>query len=285
MVAIIDDSGRIWLESDPALSMKLGSRLSGPQLTEYAILNLGFISVADDGRFIRTACRPRILEPSAVATAIHCVNDNLSATIRLDYFTNDWNHFIVRDREAFQRIMVALAYDATSSPTKEQFLRKRLSRRDSPLRDTVTAARRIFTEWNSIEDWRGPLNRLFKRRWTINELDHETGHTIVRGIGDRYTPLNPSWLASAVGKSVCGYADEGYGHWVAAHHREAFASGRPMFDEIDAILEFPYFGNARTRYSRLVLAVPTTNGVPLVLSAAVTDSRIDLRGPRLHEAI
>ncbi|MDX2157344.1 MAG: hypothetical protein SFW09_12625 [Hyphomicrobiaceae bacterium] len=281
---LIDQDGRLWCSTDPALSRTLRGRLAGQELIRYAVMNLGFVSLAPGEHFIRLACRPSILEPATIVSTLYYVHDHVPATIGLDYFTDTWNHLIVRDRGKFQSLLAALAGEKSVGGQEDRLLRRPIERRKSPHRGKLSAVRRIFGTSPSLEEVKAPLDKLFCGRWSLHELNPESGHTIVRGIGQSYTPFNPSWLATAVGSSLCSYADERYGLWVAAQHREALESDQPMFDEVDAVLEFPSIGAARACYSRLTLSVTVRNEPRLILSAAVSDSSINLRAPAVDKA-
>ena len=127
------------------------------------------------------------------------------------------------------------------------------------------------------------LDSLFKGRWSLCELDTERCHTIVRYIGDSYTPFNPRWFSAARDSSLCAYGDDPYGLWVAKHHRSVLDGDVPVIDEVDAIVSFPRIGDARLRYSRLTAPVTMKNGRRLVLTAAVNSSGVDLRKIASHE--
>lgn len=284
MVDLIDQNGRRWNSADPRLANQFGSRLAGDALVKYAVMNLGCVSVAASRRSIRVACRPSILTPPTIVALLHSVHDQRSATIGLDYFTRTWNHIIVANRTKFRNLLFSLTSTAEAEGNHGRLLRRSVDGQASPLRGKVSAARRIFSGAPSLQDVAAPLDKLFDGRWSLHELDSETGHSVVRKIGMSFTPLNPSWLATAVGSSVCGYADEEYGRWVADHHREALASDKALFDEVDAILDFPTVGTARLCYARLALPISVREEPRLVLNAAVSDSRINLRDLSIDKA-
>jgi hypothetical protein len=281
---LIDHEGRLWSDRDPGLARALSTRLTGDALTRYGVLNLGYVSIACARRFIRIACRPAILAPPTAVALLRFVHDHEAATIGLDYFTSDWNHLIVRDRRQFRNLLAGLLSPEPLTDDTPRLLRKKITGSASPHRAKVSAARRIFAASPALDEVGPPLDTLFGGRWSVHEVNHETGQTIVRGIGRSYTPYNPAWLASAVGSTLCSYADQDYGLWVADHHREALSAGQPLFDEIDALLSFPGIGNARVCYSRLTLPVTVRDAPRLVLSAAASDSSIDLRRPFLQKS-
>jgi hypothetical protein len=277
MVELIDPDGRHWLSTDTALAKSLGGTLTGDNLARYAVMNLGFVSIKARGRFIRLACRPAILEQPAIVSTMHFVHDHWPATIGFDYFTQQWNHLIIGSMPKFQSMLFSLTSPRFVDNLDDRLLSKRISGHSSPHRRKISAVRRIFNTSPDLSDVSLPLDKLFDGRWSLHEVDNETGHSIVRGIGRSYTPFNPAWFAAARGRSLCSYSDEGYGLWVAQHHREALDTDQPIFDEVDAILGFPSLGDVRVCYSRLALAVTVRDQTRLVLSAAVSDSGIDLR--------
>lgn len=284
MVGLIDESGQFWSSGDPRLPGRLGSRLAGDALAKYSVMNLGFASVTSTDRFVRVACRPSILTPPTIIAMLHYVHDQRPATIGFDYFTRAWNHIIVANRTKFRNLLCSLTCVEPTDGEHAPLLRRPVDGRLSPLRGKVSAVRRIFSGAPRVEEVATPLDKLFAGRWSLHEFNTETGHAVVHGIGKSYTPLNPAWLATAIGSSLCSYADESYGRWVAQHHREALAADKPLFDEVDAILDFPTVGKARLCYARLTLPVSVREKPRLVLSAAISDSRINLRDVGINKA-
>lgn len=284
VIDLIDQSGRLWNSADPRLAGQLSSRLTGSALAKYAVMNLGFASVSAQARFVRVSCRPSILTPMTIIAVLHYVYDQRSTTIGFDYFTGHWNHIIISSRDKFRNLLFSLTCAEQGDDRHDRLLRRVVDGQTSPLRGKVSAARRIFNGAPSIQDVASPLDKLFGGRWSLHQFDTETGHSVVREIGKSYTPLNPAWLATAVGNSLCGYANEEYGRWVADHHFTALLADKPHFDEVDAVLDFPTVGTARLCYARLALAVSVRKGPRLILSAAVSDSRINLRSMGINKA-
>ena len=245
-------------------------------------MNLGFVCLSARDRFVRVSCRPSIMAPPTIIALLHFVNDQ-TTTIGLDCFTERWNHIILANRTKFRNLLSSLACIQLPVCDQERLMKRAVEGQSSPHRGKVAAVRRIFDNASSASDVAPPLNKLFGGRWSLHELNNETGHSVIRDIGTSYTPLNPAWLASAVGNSLCGYADEEYGHWVANHHRAALSANRSLFDEVDAVLHFPTIGSARLRYARLTLPVSLCRK-RLVLSAAISDNGINLRSPHVYEA-
>ena len=283
MTTLIDQNGQLRSSRDPAFTRSLGTRLFGDAFAKYAVMNLGFASIATRDTFIRIGCRPAIVSGPTAIALLHYVHDHAAATIGFDYYTTVWNHIIVANRAKFRNLLFSLTSSGHTEPQVDRLLRKRIDGRRTPLRSKVSAARRIFGGAPRQDDVATPLDRLFAGRWSLHELDREAGQTIVRKIGTSYTPLNPAWLATAVGSSLCSYANEDYGRWIAAHHHEALGSNEPLFDEVDAIVDFPTVGPVRLCYSRLTLPVAVQDNDRLILSAAISDSGIDLRSMRIYE--
>lgn len=282
MTSLIDSGGRLWDSTDSALARSLRTRLSGDALASYAVMNLGFVSLAPRERFLRVACRPSIMAPPASIALLHYVNDR-TTTIGFDYFTERWNHIVIANRTKFRNLLFSMTCAEPQDRDQEALMRRSVDGQSSPHRTKVAAVRRIFGNASSSSEVATPLDKLFGGRWCLNELNNETGHSVVRDIGQSYTPLNPAWLATAVGNSLCDYADEAYGGWVADHYRAALRGAEPFFDEVDAVVHFPSIGPARLCYARLTLPV-SLRQERLVLSAAVSDSGINLRSPRFDEA-
>jgi hypothetical protein len=114
---------------------------------------------------------------------------------------------------------------------------------------------------------RQELSAQFGGRWTLSELDTSNGQVVIRSMGEGYPLYDCAWTCEPLGRSFDEFPDPDYGRFVTESHREAFKGGRPVYDEIDALITWPRFGPLCTRYERMI--VPFFSGSrPLLLSAS-----------------
>jgi hypothetical protein len=114
---------------------------------------------------------------------------------------------------------------------------------------------------------RRELSVRFGGRWTLSELDTDTGQVVIRSMGEGYPLYDCAWTCQPLGRSFAEFPDAAYGRFVTESHREAFERAKPIHDEIDALINWPRFGQLRTRYERII--APFFSGArPLLLSAS-----------------
>jgi hypothetical protein len=114
---------------------------------------------------------------------------------------------------------------------------------------------------------RQELSVQFGGRWTLSELDTSNGQVTIRNMGEGYPLYDCAWTCEPLGRSFDEFPDPDYGRFVTESHREAFTSGQPIYDEVNALIDWPRFGPLRTRYERMI--APFFSGSrPLLLSAS-----------------
>ena len=274
---LIDELGNPWDAKDPALRRHLMTSIDGERLLTVAVENLGWAKLFPQPRSFGIACRPAFLSDETLAAVLMAVYDARERTIRLDVLDKCWEHLVLPDRRSFVRLLSALVSGRRRSHWSKSRLIRSSSKKDCPLRLATRMAVLVGSMAAEAEDAKEALDAIFNGRWHICRVDRDNGDSIPVAIGRSFTPFNPSWSASGVGASIRSYADDAYGLWVAALHREVLASGRPVFDDVDAVVNFPRIGGTRLRYRRVTSPLTLRGGRRLVLGAAISDSSINLR--------
>lgn len=276
---LIDEHGESWPLDDPAVYACLRTCLRGPALANFAIRNLGWIEIRMARRALLVRCRPALTSERALAALLYHVWDNAHETVVLMTLQEAWQHFILRNRHIFTRLLGSLIQGARAPAfwSGDRLISRTVDQPSSPFGHVAPIARTVGEGAARLEDVAPIFDKLFRNRWSICEPDAERGHTVIRAIGQGYTPFNPRWFAQAKDTSLCAYADEDYGLWVARTHLSVTEKRRPVFDEVDAVVNFPRIGETRLRYSRMTMPIVRPDGRRLVLTVALTDSAIDLR--------
>ena len=96
-------------------------------------------------------------------------------------------------------------------------------------------------------------------------------------VGQGFTLFNPQWHQQATGPSLDRYADANYGAWIAAQRQHIARTRATVFDQVDAIVRFPRLGETRLQYARATFPINLADGAQYIVSAAVSDSGINLR--------
>lgn len=275
---LIDDEGEVRRPSDPATAQELLVLATNAAAISFAVRNLGWVSIGEEVRALHVTCHPEFICDATLAALLRAVYEAPSKTIVLETFDGKWEHQVLRDRPTFVRIISALVAGRRRSRWGQQRLLSRLVEGNGhPLASSAVVAALAASRLGHPDELRHVLDPTFNGRWHISCLDNDTGHAIAVAIGTSFTPFNPGWSTTGEGQSLCAYADEAYGHWVADHHRMVERLAVPVFDDVDAVVRFPRIGDTRLRYRRMSLPFRRASGERLILSAAISDSRIDLR--------
>ena len=283
---VIDDTGRSWNVRDGALTRHLGTSMTGEALIDYAVLNLGFVDISRIRRALIVRCRPKLITGPALIAAAYELHDAPKLSVVLRTLAETWQDLILRKRSDFVQLLGALTEQQESARFWKgpRHIASQSASENSYFVSAANLAMTMSSSGYSEAALTNCLDVLFKGRWSLCELDCERGQTIVRHIGNSYTPFNPGWLSKARNSSLCSYGDDAYGLWVAKHHRHVLDCNTPVIDEVDAVVRFPRIGDARLRYSRLTAPITVGGGRRLILTAAVNNSGIDLRKVTSHKA-
>jgi hypothetical protein len=93
-----------------------------------------------------------------------------------------------------------------------------------------------------------PLNERFV------VLTEDSAHELrVSDFGRTMMLRSSGWRRGARGLRVDDLPDWHYGQWVADAYRKAARSGRPMLEEISAVIEWPEHGKLSHAYWRLIV--------------------------------
>ncbi len=276
---LVDDTGKFWHRHDPRLQTRLNSALSDEQLAEYAIINLGWIEFrerADGTVFVRA--RADQVAKVCLVEFLYFICAKSVQTVIVTFYTSSWQVAQICTRNDFVKLLGSMINDGEGPTLWEgaPLLSRRLSAHQSSLGRYAELARYAGECAADPRDAGTIFSSLFDQRWSLHQLDGETGQSVIRAIGKGYTPFNPSWLANAVGNSLCNYADRAYGMWVAQSLRDAAVADDIHFHEIDAVVTFPNVGKARLRYSRALIPI-RQNKTTYILSASSDIGGIDLR--------
>lgn len=276
---LITEHGETLPRDDRVVGASLHTRLRGAALADFAVKNLGWIEIVTARKAMLVRCRPAVTSDCAFAALLYHVWDNAHETVVLMARQDVWQHIILRNRDIFTRLLGSLIHGARAPGfwSGDRLICRAIDQRASPFGHVAAIARAVGEGAAQLEHVAPTFNQLFRSRWSICEPDAERGHTVVRALGDGYTPFNPRWFAQAKDTSLCAYADEDYGLWVAKTHRTASEQRRAIFDEVDAVVRFPRIGDTRLRYSRMTMPLVRPDGRRLVLSVALSDCAIELR--------
>jgi hypothetical protein len=265
---VIDHRGVVRAPSE--LPRLLGSSLGAGKLANYALENFGFIIVGTSRCRTYVRLRPRFVPRDTLTALWFWLHENIERGCSVNWLAGDtWRDEVTFGFSPTMRLIEALC---EASVPRRQDPSSRLKRR--PLETPRWASHADLEQVGDLVcratgdvSVRQELSVQFGGRWTLSELDTSSGQVTIRGMGEGYPLYDCAWTCEPLGRSFDEFPDPDYGHFVTESHREAFTSGRPIYDEINALINWPRFGPLRTRYERMI--VPFFSGSrPLLLSAS-----------------
>ncbi len=281
---LIDDFGNITLAGPAALANVLGmprpaNGKAAARLEEYAIRNIGLVAVAVSETAVAIKCRPAVLSDRAVGTLSYWLLDHARLPVSITWFDNCWDVERVPDARtalSFLSYLLELKREPSFRPADRICVQP-----------SVQAARR----WQQMKGQlasltAGPLDiprcarvldPLFFGRWTVVEVNAAEAKIDVLGLGGGYPLIDPVFAATDARRPLEGFADEGYRAWVTDGFLDVAKNWRPRFEDVDAVVMWPRFGDLRTRYWRILVPLRATGARCTVLTASGNDSGIDLR--------
>ncbi len=287
---MIDDFGNIRPAEPAALSLIVGlpcpdSPDDVAKLETDAILKVGMVIVDDNGTCISLKCRPAVMSAHAMSTLGYWLLERPTRPARIEWYDQDWD--------------IECAPDARTTLSLISYMLELKKRTTVPAVDriraqpSVQAARRwsqvkaqvltLNAGTPDLKDYARVLNSCFHGRWMIAEVDSQSFAVDIVTRGTGYPMLDPFFTAGDLNKSIAALRDDAYRDWVMSGFRQAVKTGRPSFDDVDAIIDWPRFGPLRTRYWRILMPLIEVGGCWRVLSASGNDSGIDLRPQDIQE--
>jgi hypothetical protein len=281
---LIDDFGNIAPAGPAALAKVLG--LTHPASTEaagrleaYAILNVGLVAIEKTATAVAIKCRPAVMSERAVSTLSYWLLDHASLPVSITWFDQFWDVERAPDARAALSLisyLLELKRPASSRPSERICVQP-----------SVQAVRR----WQHMKPRVAPLTAgpldiarcaqvldpLFFGRWALMEVDKAAGKIDVLGLGGGYPLIDPVFAPTDARRPLETLADTEYRTWITDSFLDVARSQRARFEDIDAVVMWPRFGDLRTRYWRILTPLRQTAGSCTVLSASGNDSGIDLR--------
>lgn len=262
---LIDRSGDTWRFGDPRLSHKLGTALSGNELAFFTTTNMGFVSVEYAGRRLQVRCRPKRVGPLTFASLCYFIVDYPWKPIALTLLSDQWATRIYPQTSDVVETLSRLVPGDTPKIFQghpRPIMSTPVVSAKSPLLNKTLAMLPHITDAPDYEI----MDLAFGGRWSIGHFDADTNRYVFDHMG---TGFRRSMLMETLN-------DTRYAAWVHDSRRAALASAEPVFEAVDAIAETSS-GPARLCYHRVMWTVTDSRDRRIIFSAAVDDTRIDLR--------
>jgi hypothetical protein len=250
-VLLIDDRGKVWEPHSLALRSRLRASIDDVELREFAILNLGFIGLAISKGTVRIQLRPVLAKPAALGALYLWLHQRAPERVVVTWYNGRWQDEIIGwHHDGWRRITCLL--ESPEHPT-QGFSRgtiplDRLTT-ENPLRHVLEDASRLASiVANPARMLPAPLCDRF-----VLLMEDDNRELRVCDFGSTMMSRSPQWQRRARGRRVDDLPDWSYGQWVADAYREVRRSGRPLLEEVAAVIDWPELGTLSHAYWRLIV--------------------------------
>lgn len=248
---LVDDLGETWADSSAALSKKLGTERSGPDLIRYLVRNLGFVHIRPGA----TGCVVTLTEDAASQCALigtlYWLMDNRPERVALQSLpkTNAPQR-LLRYTQALNYISACC--DAQTS--RPRFSRHSVDMNQSPFAVRWETAKEVLAS-SDIADQRRwlILDKLLQSYFTVSRRDRESGRYIVEHIGQGISGHHPSLSTMKVGLPFSAIDDSAYGAWLDESFMSISNTSNPFSEYVEATIGISTSRSTRLQYSRLLL--------------------------------
>jgi hypothetical protein len=276
---LFDDRGEAWDVGSTRLAEALQSSITGEELANYAVRNLGFVAVSEDDRAARIRLRPAVVSPIALSALLYWLHDHDKDRFVLSSLDGQWSHEVVGARDEVVRKLTqrigGRAPDREGDFLQQQRPLHQLSQ-SSPLRAMLD----IWSDCNGkydLERLRPLLEKALEGRFVLVEAAPSASNLFIKEIGSGLRKPAGQWLARSIGLRVEDQPDYAYGKWVARAYRHVIDSGEPDLGDVDAVISWPQQSRQSFRYKRLLLPFRREDNSAVLLGASLADPSIDLR--------
>jgi hypothetical protein len=282
---MIDNFGELHRSTSDSLYKSMGNVERGTAAESYAIENIGFIAITERKPSIHIRFRPEIVSEQAIASLYYWLFDFADKKIAVSWLENVWNTEHVKSTPDAVTLI---------SSTMENL--SRLGRLTGPriisIPSNAVRARwrehaahiEPFLDVGDITDGlQQDLNLTFRGRWSIYNISLPVKSVTAIARGPGYPPLHPMLKGELKDFSYQKIPDRDYVQWVDATYIKIARNGDAVFEDVDAVVEWPRFGEMRTRYWRILIPFNRSAASANLLAISGTDSSIDLRPKDIQE--
>jgi hypothetical protein len=279
---LIDDEGGTWDGGSLRVRQAFNSPYSGGEFVDYVVKNLGFVAIDTYGQFRQIRLRPSRTSERALAALIEIIGRQVKTRYALTWFDQDWRYALVSQSDLVWRLEQLLKGRRNDVP--EAFVVQPLVQGDIAADDNWNAlleASEMQLDSTAQVELLKQVHRMMNDRFVVVKGVPEMQKLVFETIGDGMFRSHLPWVNRPIGEPIDQQPDENYGRWIHNSYEAAMRTGKPVFQKIDAIIDWRGHGRKRLRYRRMLFPYRTEQGEPRVLGASLMDDRIDLRlGPK-----
>lgn len=276
---LFDDRGEVWDAQSRRLADDLQASISGEELLNYAIRNLGFIAVKEMNGSVRISLRPTVVSPIAFSAILYWLHDRAADRVLISFFDREWSHEMLRSSaDAVRRLMARV--DFRQGARDGDFLQQSLSleslTQSSPLKGVLDMWSTSGGKYDR-ERLAPLLERALNGRFVLVEASPDRPSLVIKDVGGGLSKPAEYWLARSIGNRVEDQPDYDYGKWIADFYRQVITTGEPSLGDVDAVINWPQQSRKSFRYRRLVVPFNGEGNSTMLLGASLVDPGINLR--------
>jgi hypothetical protein len=276
---IFDDQGELWDAQSRRLAHDLHASISGEELVDYVIRNLGFVAAKDLNGSLRISLRPAVVSPIAFNALMYWLYDRTAERVLISFCDREWTHELMRSRdEAVRKLMTRV--DFGQGARDGDFLQQDLPLESlpdtSPLRDVLDMWRASGGKFDR-ERLAPLLERALNGRFVLVEANPERPAMVIKDVGSGLSKPAEYWLARSIGNRVEDQPDYDYGKWIASFYRQVVTKGEPNLGNVDAVINWPQQSRRSFRYQRLLVPFSGEGNSTMLMAASLVDPAINLR--------
>jgi len=252
---IIDDDGEILHFHSQRLRTKLRVRFLQQQDHIPLLRNLGFIGLREARQGAYVTLRPLTASRVAFASLAYWLHDQSPERLLLAPLeASRCIEFFASSQQCLDRIEELMEQ-------YQQGATRRLFRQSLALESMPAVLRLAFEAWrisgaaSEFASLSHVLERELGGKYLLAEPDLDGARFIIQEAGRGLHIPDQSWAIKQRGRSIADAPDKAYGHWATEAYRNAFASGRPKLDHVEASVRWSQTAQFQHRYTRLILPV------------------------------
>jgi hypothetical protein len=271
---MIDESGRVWGGTDPALWRSLQTDIRVDQLRDFTLGKMGFIEIRRRRQRIVVTLNPQKVSPLAVVGLLYWLHDaKWVGRLALQVFGSEHAAELVPNIAAFGARLEALGQPSRADDVT-RFRCTAVPNSELVADATIKA---MFELWRASPvrpraEIAAYCSRHFEGRYTLVR-QQSNGEFLVDRMGAGYRCYDRSYVAKAAGTLLIDEPDYVYGMWVSEAYRSVALNRAPDCSDIVASIRPPLTEEVNVRYRRLV--VPFTDplsGEYLVSASILRDA-------------
>ncbi len=276
---LFDDRGEMWDAASRSLASALCASIGGTELVNYAIRNLGYVSVSENNGSVRVRLRPAAISPIAFSALCYYLMDRKPERIVLSRLERDWSHeFIGADVNVLRRLVHLVP--VSHGDRVGDFVSQPKSIDGVAPSNPLAALLKLWRDAGEPLEYES-IARLLEQgmsgRYVVVQTGETSSDVYLRAVGPGFLSYDDGWRQQASGLRVEDQPDYYYGRWVAQAYRDTTSGGEPRLEDVDAIVTTPRIGRSRVRYTRLIVPIKSPTGTECLLGASLIDPDINLR--------